>query len=47
MDIRDEMRQFGYSKEDEYFFNKDQALIEKMREAANARKEGDRGQAQG
>ncbi len=38
MDIRDEMRQLGYSKEDEYFFKKDQELIEKMREAANVRK---------
>ena len=38
MDIRDEMRQLGYSKEDEYFFKKDQELIAKMRAAANARK---------
>ncbi len=39
MDIKDEMRQLGYSKEDEYFFKKDQELIEKMREAANLRKQ--------
>ena len=38
MSIRDEMRQLGYSKEDEYFFKKDQELLEKMREAANGRK---------
>ena len=38
MDIKDEMRQLGYSKEDEYFFKKDQELIEKMRQAANLRK---------
>lgn len=38
MDIRDEMRQLGYSKEDECFFKKEQELIGKMREAANARK---------
>ena len=29
--MKDEMRQQGYSKEDEYFFKKDQELIEKMR----------------
>ena len=38
MDIKDEMPQLGYSKEDEYFFKKDQELIEKMRQAANLRK---------
>ena len=32
------MRQLGYSKEDECFFKKDQELIEKMWDAANARK---------
>ena len=32
------MRRLGYSKEDEYFFKKEQELIEKMREAANRRK---------
>ena len=39
MSIRDEMRQLGYSKEDEYFFKKDQELLEKMRAAANTRKQ--------
>ncbi len=38
MNIRDDMRQLGYSKEDEYFFKKDQELIQKMRDAANVRK---------
>ncbi len=38
MGIRDELRQFGYSKVNEYFFKKDQELIRKMRDAANARK---------
>jgi hypothetical protein len=38
MSMRDEMRQLGYSKEDEYFFKKDRELLDKMREAANARK---------
>jgi Zn-finger nucleic acid-binding protein len=33
------MRQTEYSKEDEYFHRKDQELIQKMREAANARKQ--------
>ena len=37
MSMKDEMRQQGYSKEDEYFFKKDQALIEKMRVEADAR----------
>ncbi len=37
MSMKDEMRQQGYSKEDEYFFRKDQALIEKMRLEADAR----------
>ncbi len=37
MSMKDEMRQQGYSKEDEYFFNKDQELIEKMRLEADAR----------
>ena len=38
MNTRDEMRQMGYSKEDEYFHKKDQELIGDMREAANTRK---------
>ena len=38
MNMRDEMRQMGYSKEDEYFYKKDQELIGHMREAANTRK---------
>ena len=38
MNIRDEMRQLGYSKEDEYFFKKDKELLEKMRSSANERK---------
>jgi uncharacterized protein with PIN domain len=38
MSMRDEMRQQGYSKEDEYFFKKDKELLAKMREAADARK---------
>jgi len=36
--MRDDMRQQGYSKEDEYFFKKDKELLAKMREAADARK---------
>jgi uncharacterized protein with PIN domain len=36
MSMKDEMRQHGYSKEDEYFFTKDQELIEKMRIEADA-----------
>jgi Zn-finger nucleic acid-binding protein len=39
MNMRDEMRELGYSKEDEYFHRKDQELIQHMREAANARKQ--------
>ena len=39
MSIKDEMRQLGYSKEDEYFFKKDQELLAKMRAAANTRKQ--------
>ena len=38
MSMRDEMRQLGYSKEDEYFFKKDQELLEKMQEQAARRK---------
>jgi demethoxyubiquinone hydroxylase (CLK1/Coq7/Cat5 family) len=38
MNMRDEMRQTGYSKEDEYFHRKDQELIEQMRKAVNDRK---------
>ena len=38
MTMRDEMRQMGYSKEDEYFYNKDQEIIGRLREAANTRK---------
>jgi hypothetical protein len=38
MNMRDEMRNLGYSKEDEYFHKKDLELIQKMREAANERK---------
>lgn len=38
MGIRDDMREMGYSKEDEYFYKKDLELIEKMREATNLRK---------
>jgi len=49
MSMRDEMRQQGYSKEDEYFYKKDRELLAKMREAADQRKkemeEQHRGQA--
>lgn len=38
MNMRDDMRQMGYSKEDEYFYKKDLELVEKMREAANERR---------
>jgi len=38
MSMKDWMREQGYSKEDEYFFKKDQELVSKMREAADARK---------
>ncbi len=38
MSMRDEMRQLGYSKEDEYFFKKDQELLDQMRERAAQRK---------
>lgn len=38
MSMKDEMRQQGYSKEDEYFFKKDKELVAKMREASDARK---------
>ena len=38
MNMRDEMRQMGYSKEDEYFHKKDQELLQGMRESADARK---------
>jgi hypothetical protein len=39
MNMRDEMRQMGYSKEDEYFHKQDQELITNMRDSANARKQ--------
>ncbi len=39
MNIRDDMRQTGYSKEDEYFHKKDKELLERMRAAANERKQ--------
>jgi NAD-dependent SIR2 family protein deacetylase len=38
VDIKDEMRQMGYSKEDEYFYKQTQDLIGNLREAANERK---------
>jgi Zn-finger nucleic acid-binding protein len=38
MSMKDRMREQGYSKEDEYFFKKDQELLAGMREAADARK---------
>lgn len=38
MSMRDEMRQQGYSKEDEYFFKKDKELLAKLRDAADTRK---------
>ena len=34
--MRDEMKSQGYSKEDEYFHRKDQELIAKLREKAEA-----------
>ena len=34
----DEMKKEGYSKEDEYFYKKDQELIQRLRSEANARK---------
>ena len=36
--MREDMRQLGYSKEDEYFHKKDQELVERLRDAANERK---------
>ena len=36
--MREEMRQLGYSKEDEYFHKKDQELLKRIRDAANERK---------
>ena len=40
MSMRDEMRELGYSKEDEYFFKKDQELLAQMQEqTAQRRKE--------
>ncbi len=38
MSIRDEMRQLGYSKEEEYFYKKDRELLRKMQEQAAGRK---------
>ena len=38
MSMKDQMRDQGYSKEDEYFFKKDKELLAKLREAADARK---------
>src|SRR4030095_5373510 len=34
--MRDDMKDLGYSKEDEYFHRKDQELIAKLREKAQA-----------
>ena len=49
MSMKDQMRDQGYSKEDEYFFKKDKELLAKIRESADARKkareEEHRGQA--
>lgn len=40
MSMKDDLRHLGYSKEDEYFFKKDQELISKLRgQAAAHRKE--------
>jgi len=38
MSMKDRMREQGYSKEDEYFFKKDQELLSKLRAAADERK---------
>jgi hypothetical protein len=38
MDMKDQMREQGCSKEDEYFFRKDKELLTKMREAADLKK---------
>ena len=45
--MRDDLRNTGYSKEDEYFFKKNQELVQKMREAANARKQAMEAQHRG
>ena len=37
--IRDDLKSSGYSKEDEYFFQRDKELLEKLREKADARRE--------
>jgi hypothetical protein len=39
MSMSDDMRQLGYSKEDEYFFKKDQELIAKFRAEAAAHRQ--------
>jgi hypothetical protein len=36
--MRDEMKDQGYSKEDEYFHKKDQELVAKLREQADAQR---------
>ena len=49
MSMKDQMRNQGYSKEEEYFYKKDKELLDKLRETADARKqereEEHRGQA--
>lgn len=49
MSMKDQMRNQGYSKEEEYFFKRDKELLDKLRAAADARKkeqeEEHRGQA--
>src|SRR5262245_17360439 len=36
--MRDDLKKEGYSKEDEYFYRKDQELIAKLREKAEAQR---------
>jgi hypothetical protein len=36
--MRDDLKEQGYSKEDEYFFRKDQELVAKLREKAEAQR---------
>jgi len=39
MSFRDDLKNQGYSKEDEYFFKKDREMLEKLRDKASAQKE--------
>ena len=39
MSMRDDMKNQGYSKEDEYFYRKDRELLVKLREKANSQRQ--------